>query len=108
MTNLRLFPFLLVLVAGCDPGLPEDAAASAEVEDGVTPTLAKRYAMSVRSVVKTHDPRIGDTTLDTQLLGLATTTQNGSDVLIEVQPCRLTLPQVSGYQPTIADKVIRK
>lgn len=107
---------------GCAGGVgPDDENADPTAQgkaDGVgaegsqmpVPDLNPRYALILDSIVQTQD-KDGEEppkTVLTTIVADVTVDQNDARVMLEIQPCQVTLPELEGRQPEVAPHVVQR
>jgi hypothetical protein len=106
----RLHPLaivLLVLSACALPVSAPEAGGADDKEDGaggaeLAQTLAPAYRLVLTSHVVARDTQSGSTrTLDSRLSGYVVPSTTDAGLVLDVRPCTVVLPRVSGRQPTI-------
>lgn len=72
------------------------------------PELRHAYALSLESTLTTRDKQTGELKeLTTSTFSRLSVVSEGAAVHMLLRPCAVALPEVSGYQPTLDEAVIR-
>ncbi len=113
---------LTTLTLGCANGVQLDPLAADQnaqgkadgVESGPSmaaiPELSKRYALVFDSTIKTQNENGEDPpeTVLTSILADVFASQDGERVMLSIQPCHVSLPELEGRQPEVASDVIQR